>query len=128
MISLLLSGTTFNRIWLIRAHSALAYCALFCFYTVSYIETRTYRSQRETRRPIATTFCMVIESCCNFYPLTSIYPTHRLNFEGKKTAPKIQHIFIPISRCVPIVLSDDKFPANKRLSVNIGRSYQMTPI
>jgi len=53
---------------IVRVHNALAYCWLFCFLTVSIfifylLLFLSESSFSQTRRPIATKFCILIRSC-----------------------------------------------------------------
>jgi len=76
----------------------------------------------ETRRPIATTFCMVI----GIKVAVLLIRRHQIPLEllRSKNCPKCGVFCAPL----PVDLSSDKFSQNERLSVNLRCfPYQMTP-
>jgi len=91
----------FNHIPRSRIHNGYERCCC----CVVLIRT----SFSETRRPIATKFWMVIESCCSFDPPTSDFAMP-LKISRTKNWPKFGVFFDPppILRCAPVVLSADK--------------------
>jgi len=116
-----------DHTWYVLTIYSTIYCVniagLFCFIMVIFYYFLNWIFFLETHRPIATKFCMAIESCCILTHRHQISLTPLLKILRAKIYLNLAFLR-PRFTFAPVVLSTDKFSTNKRLPVNLGCLHQ----